>query len=151
LCSNETVDIFKEDMEDLGVGSASDTGRLSISDLNKDVKTFHPTADSDSHSKTDKDNQAYTVSNILWCPGFDKVFLISYASGKTFEKRLENVGRSAIYKISFWNCEDQMTPLFTIFMQHEITAMQFHPLSRNLLICGTASGQVLLINLLKNF
>jgi len=44
-----------------------------------------------------------------------------------------------------------MTPLFTIFMQHEITAMQFHPLSRNLLICGTASGQVLLINLLKNF
>jgi len=55
-------------MEDLGVGSAADTGRLSISDLNKDVKTFHPTADSDSN-KTDKDNQAYTVSNILWCPG----------------------------------------------------------------------------------
>lgn len=77
LCSNETVDIFKEDMEDLGVGSASDTGRLSITDLNKDVKTFHPTSDSDSNVKVDKDNLAFTVSNILWCPGFDNVFVIS--------------------------------------------------------------------------
>jgi len=69
LCSNETVNIFKEDMEDLGVGGAADTGRLSISDLNKDVKTFHPTSDGDSHVKLDKDNQHFTVSNILWCPG----------------------------------------------------------------------------------
>jgi hypothetical protein len=79
------------------------------------------------------------------------VFLIAYASGKTFEKKLESVGRSVMYKISFWNCEDQMTPLFTIFTQHEITAMKFHPMSRNILLCGTAAGQVLVINLLKNF
>mmetsp|Transcript_33618 Transcript_33618/g.28414 ORF Transcript_33618/g.28414 Transcript_33618/m.28414 type:complete len:83 (-) Transcript_33618:716-964(-) len=82
-------------MADLGVAGASDTGKVSISDLNKDVKTFHPTADSDSNSKVDT-NQQFTVSSILWCPSFDDVFLISYASGKTFEKKMENVGRSSI-------------------------------------------------------
>jgi len=66
-------------------------------------------------------------------------------------KKIENVGRTSVYKISFWNCEDQMNPLFTIYTQHEITTMKFHPLTRHILICGTATGQVFIINLLKNF
>jgi len=71
------VDIFKEDMEDLGYGGAAETSRFSINDLNKDVKTFHPTSDSDSNAKVDKQNQDFTVSNILWCPGYEDVFLIA--------------------------------------------------------------------------
>lgn len=77
LCSNETVDIFKEDMDELGVAGIVETGKFSTSDLNRDVKTFHPTSDTDTNIKLDKDNQMFTVSTILWCPDFEDVFLIS--------------------------------------------------------------------------
>jgi len=77
LCSNETVDIFKEDMDELGIAGTVETGKFSTSDLNRDVKTFHPTSDTDTNIKMDKDNQMFTVSTILWCPDFEDVFLIS--------------------------------------------------------------------------
>jgi hypothetical protein len=63
------VDIFKEDMDELGAAGVRESGKFSTSDLNRDVKTFHATSDTDSNNKIDKENQVFTVSSILWCPG----------------------------------------------------------------------------------
>jgi len=80
-------------MEELGIAGVIETGKFSTSDLNRDVKTFH--SDTDTNNKIDKDNQVFTVSSILWCPDFEDVFLISYANGKVYEKKVENIGRTA--------------------------------------------------------
>jgi len=51
------VDIFKEDMEELGGSGSIETGKFSTSNLNRDVKTFHPSSDDGSGAKQEKDNQ----------------------------------------------------------------------------------------------
>jgi len=54
LCSNETVDIFKEDMEELGITGTFETGKFSTSSINRDIKTFLPTSDTDIHKNVDR-------------------------------------------------------------------------------------------------
>jgi len=69
------VDIFKEDMDELGVMGQIESGKFSTSTLTRDVKTFHPTSDSETGSKDEKN--IYTVSCILWLPGSANNFLIA--------------------------------------------------------------------------
>lgn len=48
--SNETIDIFQEDLHILGKGgNMSGSSKMSLSELNNNAKTFHP---SDSSRKT---------------------------------------------------------------------------------------------------
>jgi len=146
LCSNETVDIFKEDMEELGINGSFESGKFSTSSINRDIKTFLPTSDTDINKNADRqESQIYTVSSIKWVPGMPNVFLIAYAFGKSFEDKIEMLGKTMTYKITFWNAHDQMNPLYTIYTQNETTSMTFHPMDKRILICGLNTGQVMLL------
>lgn len=71
------MDIFKEDMDELGVTGPMETGKFSTSTLTRDVKTFHPSSDAEAGNKDEKNNQMFTVSCILWIPGKADQFLIA--------------------------------------------------------------------------
>lgn len=139
LQSNETVDVFKNELDNF-----PEDGLSLGNQAENQISEFRVFTDLD-HSK------GRIISHIRWHPRRKGVVMCSVNEKLTFEeKRNKSVFPSSSY-ILVWSFEDLIHPMMILKSPVEINSFIIHPENPDTVIVGGASGQVMMYNLAQNW
>jgi hypothetical protein len=135
LSSNETVQLFVEDMTRLG--DEETLGNTSDNAIKEYTSPF-----------TDIDfSKNKIISAIDWMPDAKGMVAVACTERASLEDQVEMDGKVRTSHILIWNFKDPIHPQLVLESPYDIHTFRFNPKNSDTLVAGCASGQILVFDL----
>lgn len=131
LQTNETVDIFKEEFEQLG---DDETGIISKTSSNiKEQRNFHDV----NYTRNRR------IEWVEWVPNTTDMLACSCCDNMPFNEKVEYCGKATSSHILIWSFLDSLAPRAILVSPWEVPVFKFYPSDDRFLLGGVSSGQLI--------